>query len=336
MVRVCFRNGMTIKVVWSVMRGFTDIKEDLVHVDKLSVYLENADEILQLDPSLYSIVNEDLVISVSDIRPYLKPNFYSLRAIWYRTGSDVENIAEVRQAFSITNYQDEGTYYKGSSIIIRVKSPIASFAPNEDVPDPEPVDSKLYYIDCNEWVDGSLLPNPVPRNGVYLCREYNDATNQWETHDVWHLGCKWRCLQHQPVENLGRRIYNEPKWNSSYWQFLEGNDIVTARIISTGGTNFRIGQVSTTLIGKAFFGYTDITDDVPQVNFNWSRRTEAGQSADDITWTAHHQGFKNIQLTNNDMPIDWSWSNRAIFTLTVTVDDGRETIELEDTISFAL
>ena len=334
MVRVCFRNGMTFRVQWSVMVGFSEVKEDLIHVDSLKVYLENEDEKIELDPSVYSIINEDLVIVISDIRPYLKPNFYSLRAVWYRTGSDIENIAEVRQAFSITNYQDEATYYKGNVITIKVKSPIASFIPNENVPDPSPADSKLHYVDCDEWVDGSQIQNPINGHGIYLVREYNDLSDQWETHDVWHYKAKWRCLVHQPVTVEGQKIYNEPTWNSPYWKMIEGNDIVSANIISTAGELFRLGQVDTTLIGQAFFGYQDITNDVPAINFNWSRRTESGETADDRTWTARHQGMKNVILSNADMPLEWSWQNKVIFTLTVTVSDGRDTIEVDRTFTF--
>lgn len=73
------------------------------------------------------------------------------------------------------------------------------------------------FVDCGDWVDGSLVQNPTNGHGVYLFNEYNEDSLQYETHDVWHNGAKWRCLMHQPHNN----VYYEPtEANSAYWEKL--------------------------------------------------------------------------------------------------------------------
>nr|DAQ19357.1 MAG TPA: nucleoid-associated protein [Caudoviricetes sp.] len=81
---------------------------------------------------------------------------------------------------------------------------------------------EVNIIDCGEWVNGSSTANPTPRNGIYLYNEWNNTTQQYETHDVWHNNAKWRCLQHQPVVIGGVSTYYEPTdANSAYWLKLE-------------------------------------------------------------------------------------------------------------------
>lgn len=71
-------------------------------------------------------------------------------------------------------------------------------------------DPIINYVDRGEWAD----------NTTYLVGEYNPTSLQWETHDVWHNGAMWRCLQHQPVTVGGTSVYYEPSDDSVYWQKL--------------------------------------------------------------------------------------------------------------------
>ena len=89
---------------------------------------------------------------------------------------------------------------------------------------------EVEIVDCGQWVNGSSLQNPTPRNGVYLYNEWNSETQQFETHDVWHNGARWRCLQHQPVTIGGVSTYYEPMENSDYWLKLEGGSGVMYRL----------------------------------------------------------------------------------------------------------
>lgn len=71
-------------------------------------------------------------------------------------------------------------------------------------------DPLINYVDKGDWAT----------NTEYLVNEYNPISLQWETHDVWHNGARWRCLQHQPVTVGGTSVYHEPTDNSVYWQKL--------------------------------------------------------------------------------------------------------------------
>lgn len=66
-------------------------------------------------------------------------------------------------------------------------------------------------VDKGQWRD----------NTVYLYAEWNSETLQYETHDVWHNGSMWRCLQHEPVRQGMIDTYYEPsETNNRYWQKL--------------------------------------------------------------------------------------------------------------------
>lgn len=184
-------------------------------------------------------------------------------------------------------------------------------------------------LDCGEWVDGANMPSGETadyRHGKYLCETINPNSDLKETHDVWHDGFKWRCIVNEPVNGT----YYEPTWyNTQYWKMIEGDDNVDARITSSNGLSFRKGYVDTTLKGYAFYGGLDISEDAG-VTFNWKRRTEEGISPADTTWTLQHAGVREVHLTDDDMPENWTWTNRPIFTLEAIVNDGKETIIVED------
>lgn len=179
------------------------------------------------------------------------------------------------------------------------------------------------YVDRGEWA----------ANTVYLVAEYNAQTGQYETHDVWHNGQKWRCLQHQPVTSGGVSTYYEPKWNSPYWLMIEGNDSLTLEFTSTRGYSFRRGNVNTQIEPHLFYGSTDITSDIALQYWSWTRHesdneTQGGTATftpQDVTWNEQHVGVKNLPLTNSDMPFAWSFSNKAVFTCIATVNDGKAT-----------
>lgn len=182
----------------------------------------------------------------------------------------------------------------------------------------------LHYIDCGQWVDGSTLEEPSYRNGAYLCNELNPDTGLVETHDVWHNNQKWRCLRDQPVISGNTVTYHEPWWNDPYWQMIEGDDTLRLEFSSSNGYSFRRGEVSTTITPFVKFGTTDISGDLPLYCWSWSRSTEEGTSAADRTWTLQHQEMRELVLTNSDMPNNWRTSNRVIFTMTATIQDGND------------
>lgn len=202
-------------------------------------------------------------------------------------------------------------------------------------------------FDCGEWVDGStermIVINPGTENettvsvpsighGIYLYNEYNQEHMQWETHEVIHKGMKWRCLQHQPVVTNGVATYYEPKWNSPYWIMVEGISNLTMEFASSRGFAFRRGDVDTVITPHVFYGGIDITGDLGNEYFRWTRESESGKTAADESWDAQHQGHKTLHLTNNDMPQSWSREDKAIFTCICTVNDGKSDRIVENQI----
>lgn len=178
---------------------------------------------------------------------------------------------------------------------------------------------------CGEWVDGSQVQDPEPRNGIYYYNKWNEDEQQYEIHEVRHNGGRWQCLQSQPVMSGGVATYYEPKWNSPYWALVDGNDNLTIEFVSSKGYSFRRGHVDTVITPHLFYGNVDISDDVAAEFWNWTRESESGKTLQDETWDAQHQHMKQIHLTNLDMPATWSTQDKAIFTCTVTLNDGKTT-----------
>ena len=188
---------------------------------------------------------------------------------------------------------------------------------------------------CGEWVDGSQMQNPTPRNGIYFYNQWNEDAQQYEIHEVRHNGGRWQCLQSQPVISGGVATYYPPKWNSPYWSLVDGNDNLTIEFVSSKGYSFRRGNVDTVITPHLFYGNVDITDDVAAQYWNWTR-TEEHPTPEDIQWDENwrlqHQGQKTLHLTNADIPASWSSANKVIFTCTVTVNDGKSTIIVDNQI----
>ena len=178
---------------------------------------------------------------------------------------------------------------------------------------------------CGEWVDGSQVANPSPGQGIYFYNEYNEDTQQYEIHEVRHNGGRWQCLQHQPVVSGGAATYYEPKWNSPYWRLVDGNDNLTIEFVSSKGYSFRRGNVDTVVTPHLFYGNVDITNEVAAEYWNWSRESESGKTDADRTWDAQHAQQKTLHLTDNEMPSTWSFKDKAIFTCTVVLNDGKTT-----------
>jgi hypothetical protein len=211
----------------------------------------------------------------------------------------------------------------------------------------------INYVDCGEWVKGSSIANPSVGHGIYLCNEKNNESLQWETHDVWHNGLKWRCLQHQPVvDTIGgvtTTTYHEPKWQSEYWGVIEGDTNYTLQFVSSNGYSFRRTAVNTTITAHLFFGGIEITNEADvtpaKVIFTgWTRCLESNWNGGnpnftqaDIAWNNAHAKSniydpRTLVLTNEDMPVGWSSSDKTIFNCSVTIYDGNNTIIIENQI----
>ena len=184
---------------------------------------------------------------------------------------------------------------------------------------------------CGEWEDGSTMQEPTVGHGIYFYNEYNNETQQYETHEVRHNGGRWQCLQHQPVVSGGVATYYEPKWNSPYWRLVDGNDNLTIEFVSSKGYSFRRGAVDTIITPYVFYGNVDITDEIAAEYFTWTRYEQRNEDLPnpytqaDEAWNSAHEQQKTLHLTNNDMPNTWSTQNKIIFTCTVVINNGKTT-----------
>lgn len=178
---------------------------------------------------------------------------------------------------------------------------------------------------CGEWEDGSQMQTSTVGHGIYFYNEYNEQSQQYEIHEVRHNGGRWQCLQHQPVKSGGVLTYYEPKWDSPYWRLVDGNDNLTIEFVSSKGYSFRRGGVDTVITPHLFYGNVDITDEVAAEYWSWSRESESGKTTADETWDAQHQRQKMLHLTDSEMPSTWSFKDKAIFTCTVVLNDGKTT-----------
>lgn len=192
---------------------------------------------------------------------------------------------------------------------------------------------------CGEWEDGSQMQQPTVGHGIYFYNEYNEQSQQYEIHEVRHNGGRWQCLQHQPVVSCGVTTYNEPKWNSPYWILVDGNDNLTIEFVSSRGYSFRRDAVNTDITPHLFYGNVDITDEVAAEYWNWTRCSESNYNdgdpqytPSDLHWNSAHENMKEIHLGNDDMPVTWSTVDKAIFTCTVIVNDGKNTIIISNQI----
>lgn len=198
-------------------------------------------------------------------------------------------------------------------------------------------------------VEGNPIPTVVDKgewqnNTPYYYNKFNETTQQYETHRVRHNGGTWQCLQSQPIVSGGVETYYEPKWNSPYWMLVDGNDNLTIEFVSSKGYSFRRGAVNTDITPHLFYGNVDIsgdleiTEEVADEYWNWTRHEEVNETFDpqtgeriivytpqDETWNAQHQHMRLLHLSNLDMPAAWSTQNKAIFTCTVTLNDGKTT-----------
>lgn len=284
---------------------------------------------------LFSISNSDgRIVKLRKVnKPKLEKHNY---------GTTIGILPEFVQEYTNIKYRLDDTkdYLYARGIVV---SDIIKITPTGD-----PI---INYVDCGEWVDGSKVSEPdEPKlgKGKYLHNAYNNDTAQWETHDVWHYGLKWRCLQSQPVELGETKTYFEPTWDSAYWQPIEGDMSLTMEFTSSNGYSFRRNAAWETVITPhIFFGSMEITN---EDNFNngkvkilrWERKHEKPTTATeaiDLVWNNDHTGtnmgddVRTLKLNSqDDISPYWSSTNKMIFTCYAEVGDGSNKVIVENQI----
>lgn len=194
-------------------------------------------------------------------------------------------------------------------------------------------------VHCGDWVDGNTASGtwtdeygdtvnlPAPKHGIYYNTSWNVKSQQFETHTVRHKSGTWVCLISQPVVVGGVSTYHEPAWNSLYWRLVDGNENYTIEFVSSNGDKFRVGDVQTTVTPHLYIGNVDITSDISDSYWSWTRISQNGQAATaaDAVWDSNHTTTRVLSLTNDDMPVGWTRGWKTVFTCTVVVNDGRTT-----------
>ena len=165
-----------------------------------------------------------------------------------------------------------------------------------------------------EYVDrGQYDPN-----ATYYNATVNPATGQYETSDVWYLGCKWRCMVTGTTE--------APAWNSTDWAMVEGNPEFTVEFADTDYL-FDPDRFDVTLRIIAKLYNMVITDDILPQDVVWTRYSEdeSGnpRTASDNAWAIRRAGAgKSIRLTAADCDFNGYIPPVIRFTATVTLRDG--------------
>ena len=172
---------------------------------------------------------------------------------------------------------------------------------------------KQNVVDRGKWsLDTAKGENP------YRC-----TTN--EVHDVWHYGCRWRCLED--------KTQKEPKYSSTGWAFVEGNPEFTIDVTSSEGWRFSrnyifgkrddLGELApfTTihLYGKLY--NQDVTEYL--TNIVWTRDT--GDPAKDNQWAqqiAQRKDQLTLPLKGSDLGEHWSNDIPCVFKVTAEIHDG--------------
>lgn len=133
-----------------------------------------------------------------------------------------------------------------------------------------------------------------------------------EVHDVWHYGCRWRCLED--------KTQAEPKYASTGWAFVEGNPEFKVEMTSSLGWSFDCDEISklnnegqynvfTTLSFEATLYNRSVNDYVEAQRVIWTRDT--GNVQEDNAWAIEHAdaGF-SVPITWKDLGTnaDERWS----------------------------
>lgn len=124
-----------------------------------------------------------------------------------------------------------------------------------------------------------------------------------EVHDVWHYGCRWRCLEDETQA--------EPKYASTGWAFVEGNPEFKVEMTSAQGWSFDCDEISklndegqynvfTTLLFEATLYNRSVNDYVEAKRVTWTRDT--GNVQEDNAWAIEHAdaGF-SVPITWKDL-----------------------------------
>lgn len=163
---------------------------------------------------------------------------------------------------------------------------------------------------------------------VYYYNDVNPHTGLTETSLVWWRGKLWMCCRTATAQ--------EPRWGCSDWRVVMGDTTYLCEILSSAGSAYHGGNVSTILAMDVRFGQENITELLSEmaVSIEWTRMTRFNEQtkswerrAEDVTWTPRYaEGDRmKIVVERNDMGSGWMIDYRqAAFRCTVTINSSDE------------
>lgn len=158
-----------------------------------------------------------------------------------------------------------------------------------------------------------------------------------EVHDVWHYGCRWRCLEDKTTK--------EPKYASTGWAFVEGNPNFTLDIESTNGWSFsrpyinacmnkkgeQVAFTTLSVIGTLY--NRDVSDEM--VNVTWTR--DSGNPSEDNQWALTVATYKDrlsLPIKMADLGDRWSKLQPTVFKCTAEIKDGEQSLSQTSEVEF--
>lgn len=164
------------------------------------------------------------------------------------------------------------------------------------------------YVDRGQW---SATEN-------YYCKTINPDTGEYETSDVWYMGCKYRCCKNLTT--------TAPAWNNTDWAMIEGNPAFTVEFNDTD-VLFDPDRFDVTLTIIAKLYNQDVTADILDADVQWTRYSEDADGvervASDNAWAIKRAGAgKSIHLTSEDIDFNGYVPKVVRFTATVVLRDG--------------
>ena len=151
--------------------------------------------------------------------------------------------------------------------------------------------------------DRGLWSALAAQQDPYLCdSEYQD--------ECYHKSCKYRCLVEGTLQ--------EPRYDSTDWLLVAGDTTLKLEIESSAGVVFVQGILDTILVATLFRGVNDISDEILDADWTWTRETS--DVASDRIWDADHASCtRELHLTNEDLPAPLTHGR---FVCTAYVRDG--------------
>lgn len=187
--------------------------------------------------------------------------------------------------------------------------------------------------------EGNVKQNVVDRGKWSLKTAQGNnpyrSTNT-EVHDVWHYGCRWRCLIDKTTD--------EPRYASTGWAFVEGNPEFSIDISSSNGFRFSknyifgcrdgLGELQpfTIITIRGILYNNDVTEHL--TNVVWTRDT--GNPTEDNRWAqqvAQRKDQIHLPLTGSDLGDNWGTNNPCVFKCSAEIKDG-EVLTSEYEIEF--